>query len=138
MKPADKIKETLSELGLECYANPVNTDDTLVYLARIKASTTNEFTDKETRLLRFIERALNRAEDEYADELKVRFSRLWLLKNKKLHYTWDFTFKGDIECAAALMGSLKIAPLRETRVEQVETQVTKHKRGSVRSVSVMQ
>jgi hypothetical protein len=138
MKPADKIKETLSELGLECYANPVNTDDTLVFLARIKSATTNEFTDKETRLLRFIERALNKADDEYADDVKVRFSRLWLLKNKKLHYTWDFTFKGDIEVASKLMESIKITPLRETRVEQVETQVTKHKRGNVRSVSVMQ
>ena len=88
--------------------------------------------------LHLVERPSHAAKGWKASDQRPGFSRLWLLKNKKLHYTWDFTFKGDIERAAELMGSLKITPLRETRVEQVETQVTKHKRGSVRTVSVMQ
>ncbi|MEC8306777.1 MAG: hypothetical protein VXZ72_02840 [Chlamydiota bacterium] len=129
----------LTDLSVEAYAVPVETEDTLVILGRIKASTEPEFKNVESRLISFIEKALVKAElPEYKDEdkLRLRFSRLWLLKEKSLRYTWDFTFKGDLSLIEPLFEDLAVPSLTVTRVEEVNTQTVKPKRGAVRPVRV--
>jgi hypothetical protein len=139
MKNTDIIRQKLSELSLECYANPVDTDDTFVVLARIKAGTDPQFKNIESRLIYFIERALIMAEEPECKDnnaLRLRFSRLWLLREKSLRYTWDFTFKGDLDKAATLLDSIKVPPLTLTRTEEVMTQMTRPSKGQVRQVRV--
>ena len=129
----------LTDLSVETYAIPVDTEDTLVILGRIKASTEPEFKNVENRLISFIEKALIRAElPEYKDDdkLRLRFSRLWLLKEKSLRYTWDFTFKGDLSLIEPLLKSITVPALTITRVEEVSTQTIKPKKGAVRPVRV--
>ena len=129
----------LTDLSVEAYAIPVDTKDTLVILGRIKASTEPEFKNVESRLISFIEKALVRAElPEYKDEdkLRLRFSRLWLLKEKSLRYTWDFTFKGDLTLLESLFKEITVPALTITRVEEVSTQTIKPKKGAVRPVRV--
>ena len=129
----------LTDLSVEVYAIPVETEDTLVILGRIKASTGPEFKNVESRLVSFIEKALVRAElPEYKDEdkLRLRFSRLWLLKDKSLRYTWDFTFKGDLSLIEPLLKDIKVPSLTVTRVEEVSTQTVKPRKGAVRPVRV--
>lgn len=129
----------LTDLSVEVYAIPVETADTLVILGRIKASTEPEFKNVENRLVSFIEKALVRAElPEYKDEdkLRLRFSRLWLLKDKSLRYTWDFTFKGDLSLIEPLLKDIKVPSLTVTRVEEVSTQTVKPRKGAVRPVRV--
>jgi hypothetical protein len=131
------MKET--DLSVEAYAVPVETKDTLVILGRIKASTEPEFKNVENRLISFIEKALVRAElPEYKDDdkLRLRFSRLWLLKENSLRYTWDFTFKGDLSLIESLLNQITVPTLTVTRVEEVSTQTVKPKRGAVRPVRV--
>lgn len=137
------MKETvlskLIDLSVEAYAVPVETEDTLVVLGRIKASTEPEFKNVENRLISFIEKALVRAElPEYKDEdkLRLRFSRLWLLKENSLRYTWDFTFKGDLSLIESLLSEITVPTLTVTRVEEVSTQTVNPKRGAVRPVRV--
>jgi hypothetical protein len=137
------MKETvlgkLTDLSVEAYAVPVETKDTLVILGRIKASTEPEFKNVENRLISFIEKALVRAElPEYKDDdkLRLRFSRLWLLKENSLRYTWDFTFKGDLSLIESLLNQITVPTLTVTRVEEVSTQTVKPKRGAVRPVRV--
>ena len=135
----DKILSTLSDLSVEAYAIPLETDDTLVVLGRIKASTEPEFKNVENRLISFIEKVLVRAEEpefKDGDKLRVRFSRLWLLKEKSLRYTWDFTFKGDLTLVESLLSPSKVPSLNPTRVEEVNTQTIKVRRGAVRPVRV--
>lgn len=137
MKPA--VISKLTELSVEAYATPVETDDTLVVLGRIKASTEPEFKNVENRLISFIERVLVLAEEpEFKDDdkLRVRFSRLWLLKEKSLRYTWDFTFKGDLALIETLLSKVTVPSLTVTRVEEVSTQTVKPRRGAVRQVRV--
>lgn len=129
----------LTDLSVEAYAVPVDTEDTLVILGRIKASTEPEFKNVESRLVSFIEKALIRAElPEYKDEdrLRLRFSRLWLLKDKSLRYTWDFTFKGDLALIEPLLKDITVPSLTITRVEEVSTQTIKPRKGAVRPVRV--
>jgi hypothetical protein len=133
------VLSKLTDLSVEAYAVPVETDDTLVVLGRIKASTDPEFKNVENRLISFIEKALVRAElPEFKDDdkLRLRFSRLWLLKDSSLRYTWDFTFKGDLTLLDALLDGIKVPPLTLTRTEEVSTQTVKPKKGAVRPVRV--
>jgi hypothetical protein len=133
------VLSKLTDLSVEAYAVPVETDDTLVVLGRIKASTEPEFKNIENRLVSFIEKALIRAElPEYkdGDKLRLRFSRLWLLKEKSLRYTWDFTFKGDLSLVESLLKDISVPALTITRVEEVSTQTIKPKKGAVRPVRV--
>jgi hypothetical protein len=139
MSSKDIIRHKMSELSLECYATPVNTDDTFVLLARIKADTSPHFKNVEARLIYFVERALQLAEEptyKEGDAIRLRFSRLWLLKDGDLRYTWDFTFKGDLDKAAALVGSIKVPSLTRTRVEEVNTQTVAPGKGQVRPVRI--
>ena len=110
------VIQTLQDLSVESYANPVNTEDTLVILGRIKASTEPEFKNVESRLIAFIEKALIRADTpDYRedDKLRLRFSRLWLLKDGSLRYTWDFTFKGDLSLIDPLLRGITIPPAHD-------------------------
>lgn len=133
------VLSKLTDLSVESYSIPVDTDDTLVVLGRIKASTEPEFKNIENRLISFIEKVLIAAEEpEYrdGDKLRVRFSRLWLLKDKSLRYTWDFTFKGDLALVDTLLSNIKVPSLTVTRVEEVSTQTVKSRKGAVRPVRV--
>lgn len=139
MNSKDLIRQKMTELSLECYATPVDTEDTFVLLARIKADTSPHFKNVEARLIYFVEKALQLAEEpEYRDDdaLRLRFSRLWLLKNGDLRYTWDFTFKGDLDKAASLIGSIRVPSLTLTRTEEVNTQAISPRKGQVRQVRV--
>ena len=133
------ILDKLSQLSVEVYTVPIDTDDTLVVLGRIKASTDPEFKNVEARLISFIEKVLVRADEpefKDGDKLRVRFSRLWLLKEKSLRYTWDFTFKGDLTLIDDLLGKIKVPSLTITRTEEVSTQTITSKKGAVRPVRV--
>jgi hypothetical protein len=124
---------------MEIYAAPISTSDTCVLLARIKAATDSEFKNVEARLIYFIEKVLNLADDDKYkenDALRVRFSRLWLLRDKSIRYTWDFTFKGDLSLASELMRSVSVLPIKITRTEEVSTQLTETPRGSVKPVRI--
>lgn len=134
------ILDKLRQLDMECYAVPVETEDTLVLLCRIQGDPKSpRFTSSQNRLIYCIGKALTAAESpEYKDDdaLRLRFSRLWLLKDGDLRYTWDFTFKGDLQKAATLMDSIKVPALSITRTEEVSTQTSVAKRGQVRPVRV--
>jgi hypothetical protein len=133
------VLSKLTDLSVEAYAVPVDTEDTLVILGRIKAPTASGFTNVESRLIGFIEKALVRAElPEYKeqDKLRLRFSRLWLLKEEALRYTWDFTFKGDLSLIEPLLKGINVPSLTKTRVEEVSTQTVNQKKGAVRQVRV--
>ena len=135
----DVVLSKLNDLSVEAYSIPVETDDTLVILGRIKAATDPEFKNVESRLISFIEKALLVAEEpEFKDEnkLRIRFSRLWLLKERSLRYTWDFTFKGDLSLVENLLKEIKVPSLTVTRTEEVSTQTTKTTKGAVRPVRV--
>ena len=135
MTPENKLKEILGKLSLEVYTVPVSTDDTLVALARIQANP-DIFNRVEGRLLYFIEKLLQRSEDSI-DEFKVRFSRPWVLKESSLRYTWDFTFKGDLDAALRVAESIKIPEIQLTRTDTVNTQIRKSiPKGNVRPVTV--
>lgn len=135
----DVVLSKLNDLSVEAYSIPVETDDTLVVLGRIKAATDPEFKNVESRLISFIEKALLAAEEpEFKDDnkLRIRFSRLWLLKERSLRYTWDFTFKGDLSLVENLLKGIKVPSLTVTRTEEVSTQTTKTTKGAVRPVRV--
>ena len=136
----DIIMSKLSELNVECYAVPVETDDTLVLLGRIQGDpSTPAFVNNQNRLIYFVEKALLSAEaDTYKenDALRLRFSRLWLLKEGALRYTWDFTFKGDLDKASELMSNIGVPVISLARTEEVSTQTITAKRGKVRQVKV--
>lgn len=132
----DKIKNLLGKLNIEVYATPVETDDTIVLLGRltpINAQDTN-LKLSEARLLNFIERALKVFDGD--ESVKARFSRPWLLKEENLAFTWDFTFRGDLERAATLLEGLTIPSNPTERVESAPIQVLKPKRGSVKAVTI--
>ncbi len=136
----DIIISKLSELNVECYAIPVENDDTLVVLGRIQGDpSTPAFVNNQNRLIYFVEKALLSAEDDAYkenDALRLRFSRLWLLKDGALRYTWDFTFKGDLDKASELMSSIVVPVISVTRTEEVSTQAITSKRGKVSQVRV--
>ena len=133
------VLSKLTDLSVESYSIPIDTDDTLVVLGRIKASTEPEFKNVESRLISFIEKvliAVDEPEYKEGDKLRVRFSRLWLLKDKSLRYTWDFTFKGDLTLIQPLLDKIKVPALNTTRVEEVNTQSVKSRKGAVRPVRI--
>lgn len=128
------FKQVLSDLGMEVYHTPVDTKDTFVALARIKAVGEKDFKLKEASIIFFIEKLLLKAESTM--DYKVRLSRPWVLKDKKIAYTWDFTFKGNLELALRDAESIKIPKINLTREETVSTQLVKTTKGQVRPVTV--
>lgn len=132
----EQLKEVLTQLNIEVYATPVNTEDTVVFLGRLTPINQQDTSLKlsEARLLNFIERALKVFEN--AEGVKARFSRPWLLKEDKLAFTWDFTFRGDLEKALELLKTLEIPSNPTERVETSPIQVLKPKRGSVKAVTI--
>ena len=131
---SDKIKQQLVELGMEVYSTPVNTEDTFVALARISAIGDKDFKIKEARIIFFIEKLLLKAAN--ATNYKVRLARPWVLKEKKIAYTWDFTVKGDLDEALKDISSIRIPKLSVTREETVNTQMIKTTKGRVKPVTV--
>lgn len=129
-----EIRERLVELGMEVYSTPVNTEDTFVALARINASGDKDFKIKEARIIFFIEKLLLKSAE--ASDYKVRLARPWVLKDKKIAYTWDFTVKGDLSVAVKDIGNIRIPKLSITREETVSTQMIKTTKGKVRPVTV--
>lgn len=132
----DKIEDVLTQLNIEVYATPVDTEDTVVYLGRLTPINPQDTSLKlsEARLLNFIERALKAFDGE--KDVKARFSRPWLLKEKKLAFTWDFTFRGDLKKALELLKTVEIPSNPTERVETSSIQVLKPKRGTVKAVTI--
>ncbi len=135
MNNEERLKEVLRKLSMEVYAVPLSTDDTLVMFARIQASP-NLFQKTESRVLYFIEKLLQRSEDS-TEEFKIRLSRPWVLKDKSLRYTWDFTFKGDLASALDVAESIRVPEISQSRIEEVATQLRKSSpKGKVKPVTV--
>ena len=131
---SNKLREVLEKLSMEVYSVPLDSDDTLVCFARVLAKPA-EFSKYEARILYFIEKVLQKSEDSL-DEFKVRLSRPWVLKEKSLRYTWDFTIKGDLNSALALFESIQVPELSITKTEEVTTQLINPKKGKVKPVTV--
>ena len=100
----DKIMDELSRVGLEVHTKPEVPADTAVLLCRLKPYSAQ---DKELKfatviLNRFVRNLLldSRGKEE---SFQVRVSRPWLLKGDDLVYTYDFTFKGDLEAASQVL-----------------------------------
>ena len=133
----DVVLSKLNDLSVEAYSIPVETDDTLVVLGRIKAATDPEFKNVESRLISFIEKALLAAEDpKFKDENNYVFDFPGSAAVSSLRYTWDFTFKGDLSLVESLLKEIKVPSLTVTRTEEVSTQTTKTTKGAVRPVRV--
>ena len=130
------IKDVLQSLNITVYATPVENEDTVVFLGRLSPINDQDKSLKlaEARLLNFIERALKAFEDE--EEVKARFSRPWLLKEGNLAFTWDFTFRGNLDRAFEVISSLTIPTSPTERVEESPLQVLKPKRGTVKAVTI--
>ena len=127
----------LSEkIGADVYKVPVNRDDCIVALARLKPMTENDRTLNmaESRALMFIEDALKLSVN--SEGWDIRFSRPWVLKKDKIAYTWDFTIQGDLTEAVKALSSIQEMKLPSVREEEVPVQISKPKRGLVKQVSV--
>ena len=126
----------LAKLNISVYATPVEETSTIVFLGRLTPlnDEDKDFKLAESRLLNFIERALIKFKDH--ETVKVRFSRPWLLKDDKLAYTWDFTFRGDLEEAYALLSTLRIPTNPAVREESAPLQQITPKRGKVKAVTI--
>tara|TARA_B100000214_G_scaffold268407_1_gene199093 strand:- start:117 stop:530 length:414 start_codon:yes stop_codon:yes gene_type:complete len=129
-----RFKNVLANLGMEVYTQPVNTDDTFVGLARIKSTSEQDFKIKEARVIFFIERLLRKSEAN--PEYRVRLARPWVLKDKNIAYTWDFTVKGSLDLAISDIESIKVPDIQRTVEEAVSTQQVKTTRGKVKPVTV--
>ena len=126
----------LGKLCVEVYAVPVEDSDVIVLLGRLKALNEKDSNLKlsEARLLNYLERVLKRFEGN--KDVKARFSRPWLLKDEKLAYTWDFTFRGDLKEALKLLESETIPSNPTERVESAPIQKLQLKRGKVKAVTI--
>ena len=126
----------LRKLSVEVYAVPVDEDDVIVLLGRLKPLNERDANLKlsEARLLNYLERVLK--EFEGNSEVKARFSRPWLLKDGKLAYTWDFTFRGDLKEALKLLESEAIPSNPTERVESAPIQKLQPKRVKVKAVTI--
>lgn len=131
---ATKLKTVLEKLSMEVYSVPLDSEDTLVCFARVIAKP-EEFSKYEARILYFIEKVLQKSEDSVED-FKVRLSRPWVLKDKSLRYTWDFTIKGDMISALDVFESVQIPEISFTKTEEVTTQLVNPKKGKVKPVTV--
>lgn len=137
MSNKKKFTELLADkIGADAYKVPVDRDDCIVVLARLKPMTENDRTLNmaESRALMFIEDALNLSVE--SEGWDIRFSRPWVLKKKKIAYTWDFTIQGDVGAAIKALSGIKEMKLPSVREEEVPVQASKPKRGVVKQVSV--
>jgi hypothetical protein len=130
------FKDLLAKLNVEVYATPVAEDGVLVLLGRLLPLNDRDGNLKlsEARLLNYLERALKLFDT--TSNVKARFSRPWLLKEGKLAYTWDFTFKGDLSTALILLNKEAIPSNPIEREETASIQVLKPKRGNVKAVTI--
>lgn len=124
------------KIGADAYKVPVDREDCIVVLARLRPMTENDRTLNmaESRALMFIEDALNLSVT--SEGWDIRFSRPWVLKNKKIAYTWDFTIQGNLADAVKALSGIQEMKLPSTREEEVPVQASKPKRGAVKQVSV--
>jgi hypothetical protein len=131
-----KFEDILSTLGIEVYATPVEEGDVIVLLGRLAPLNDRDTNLKlsESRLLNYLERAL--VAFEKIDNVKVRFSRPWLLKKGKLAYTWDFTFRGDLNEALKILKSTDIPSNPSEKVTSGPIQSFQPKRGKVKAVTI--
>ena len=131
-----KFINHLKHLNIEVYATPVHEKDVIVLLGRLTPLNDRDTGLKlsESRLLNYLERVLKQFEGE--DNVKARFSRPWLLKDEKLAYTWDFTFRGDLDLALTLLEKEAVPSNPSTKVESAPLQQLKPKRGSVKAVTI--
>jgi len=137
MSNKKKFVELLADkINADAYKVPVNRDDCIVILARLKPMTESDRTLNmaESRALMFIEDALNLSVD--SEDWDIRFSRPWVLKKKKIAYTWDFTIQGNLESALTALSSIREMKVPKVREEEVPVQASKPKRGVVKQVSV--
>ena len=137
MSNKKKFTDLLADkIGADAYQVPVDRDDCIVVLARLRPMTENDRTLNmaESRALMFIEDALNLSVESKSWD--IRFSRPWVLKKKKIAYTWDFTIQGDIGEAIKALSGVKEMKLPAVREEEVPVQTSKPKRGAVKQVSV--
>jgi hypothetical protein len=136
-KHSKAFQNLLAEkIGVEAYQVPVNREDCVVVLARLKPMVPSDRTLKmaEARALMFIEDSLKASvKDESWD---IRFSRPWVLKKNKIAFTWDFTVQGDIGKAVEDLSKLNVLEIPKAREEEVPIQVSKPKRGAVKQVAV--
>ena len=131
-----KFEKVLSLLNIEVYAVPVEENEVIVLLGRLTPLNDQDSNLKlsESRLLNYLERALRAFGTN--DSVKVRFSRPWLLKNDKLAYTWDFTFRGDLSEALKLLNSTDIPSNPSVRITSAPIQSFQPKRGNVKAVTI--
>lgn len=137
MSNRKKFTDLLSEkVGADTYKVPVDREDCIVVLARLKPMTDSDRTLNmaESRALMFIEDALNLSVE--SEDWDIRFSRPWVLKKKKIAYTWDFTIQGNLEAAIKALSQIKELKVPSAREEEVPVQSSKPKRGAVKQVSV--
>lgn len=134
---AKAFQSLLSEkIGADAYQVPVNREDCVVVLARLKPMTPSDRTLKmaEARALMFIEDSLKASVKD--DSWDIRFSRPWVLKKNKIAFTWDFTVQGDIRNAVEALSKLDVLEVPQAREEEVPVQSSKPKRGAVKQVAV--
>ena len=124
------------KIGVDPYQVPVDREDCIVVLARLKPMTESDRTLSmaEARALMFIEDALNLSMK--SEDWDIRFSRPWVLKKGKIAYTWDFTVQGNLESALKELATVQEMKLPSVREEEVPVQSSKPKRGAVKQVSV--
>ena len=137
MSHSETFKTLLRSLSVEVYAEPVNRDDCIVLLGRLKPMTEADLklTLSEGRLLNWIERVLNSVPKDA--KFKLRFSRPWLLKKEKLVFTWDFTIQGNLEGALKFLQGLNVPSSPEEEVSEGSSiQLIKPKRGRVKPVRI--
>ena len=137
MSNKSKFTELLStKIGADAYKVPVDREDCIVVLARLKPMTESDRTLNmaESRALMFIEDALNLSVK--SEGWDIRFSRPWVLKKGKIAYTWDFTIQGDLGAAIDALSTVQEMKLPNVREEEVPVQASKPKRGAVKQVSV--
>jgi len=131
-----KFIDHLKHLNIEIYATPVNEKDVIVLLGRLTPlnDRDNKLKLSEARLLNYLERVL-RQFDKVKD-VKARFSRPWVLKEDTLAYTWDFTFRGDLDLALATLAKEAVPSNPSARVDSSPIQQLKPKRGKVKAVTI--
>jgi hypothetical protein len=133
----EQFKELLTSVGLDVYNVPVENEQTIVCLCRLRPLTQQDTTLKaaEGRLLFFIEKAL-KAEVENVDSWRLRLSRPWILKEDKLFFTWDFTFQGDLRRCIEKLKTINVPPAPSPSSGEVAVQSVKTTRGTIRQVRV--
>ena len=141
----------LQAVGADSYTTPVNKEDTIVMLARLRPmnAADRELVMAEARIFRFIEDALTLSEQpEHKNAWRLRFSRPWVLKKNKaeneagdarfsLAFTWDFTIQGDVNAALNALESIKPMTLTPSvREEEVPVHQVVRGKGRVRQVQI--